>query len=135
MPSIGLTNNTTLNVTASSTDGNATLNRHLTSPLSFFTQTGLSAIAVQKIEDLDPAAFPIAASATGEGKFAVEGTSLDVQLGASASVGLLTSGDAAAFFSAVEWAQDPAVAALISFGVQCSLNGAGTPMPAGLPWG
>ena len=126
MPSIGLTNNTTLNVTASSTDGNATLNRHLTSPLSFFTQTGLSAIAGQKIEDLDPAAFPIAASATGEGKFAVEGTSLDVQLGASASVGLLTGGDAADFFSSVEWAQDPAVAALISFGFQGKLSAADT---------
>src|SRR5882724_5583303 len=118
MPSIGLTNNTTLNVTASSTDGSLTLNRYLTSPLSFLTPASLKAIVGQTVGDLDPAAFPITASATGDGKFAVEGTSLDVQLGASASVGFLTGGDAADFFSSVEWTADPPVGGLVSLGFQ-----------------
>src|ERR1022692_2703502 len=97
MPTIGLTDNATLNVIVSSADGNATLNRYLTNPLSFITAAGLTAIAGQKVGDLDPTAFPITASASGDGKFAVEGTSLEVQPGASASVGLLTGAAAAGF--------------------------------------
>ena len=122
MPGIQLTNNTTLNITASSADGNATLNRYLTNPLSFITPAALNAIAGTKVGDLDPTAFPIAASAAGEGQFAVEGTSLDVQLGASASVGLLTGDKAADFFSSVQWTEDPAAAGLVSFGLQGTLS-------------
>jgi len=122
MPSIQLTNNTTLNFTASSADSNATLNRYLTNPLSFITPAGLNAIAGMKVGDLDPTAFPFAASAAGGGQFAVEGTSLNVQLGASASVGLLTGDDAADFFSSVQWTEDASVAGLVSFGLQGTLS-------------
>src|ERR1035438_192388 len=122
MPGIQLTNNTTLNVTASSADGNATLNRYLTNPLSFIPPAALNAIAGTKVEDLDPTAFPIAASAAGEGQFVLEGTCLDVQPGASASVGLLTGDKAADFFSSVQWTGDAAAAGLVSFGLVGTLS-------------
>src|ERR1017187_1217603 len=135
MPGIQLTNNTTLNVTASSADGNATLNRYLTNPLSFITPAALNAIAGTKVGDLDPTAFPIAASAAGEGQFAVEGTSLDVQLGASASVGLLTGDKAADFFSSVRWTEDPAAAGLVSFGLQGTLSAGDKPTVSDFSFG
>jgi hypothetical protein len=122
MPGLQLTNNTTLNVTASSADGNATLNRYLTNPLSFITPAALNAIAGMKVGDLDPTAFPIAANAAGEGQFAVEGTCLDVQQGASASVGLLTGANAADFFSSVQWTGGPTAAGLVSFELQGTLS-------------
>ena len=122
MPSIQLTDNTSLNVTASTADGNATLNRYLTNPLSFITPAALNAIAGEKVGDLDPTAFPIAASAAGEGQFAVEGTCLDVQTGASASVGLLAGANATDFFSSVQWTQDPTAADIVSFGLQGTLS-------------
>ena len=122
MPTINLTNNTGLDVTASSADGNATLNRYLKNPLSFVTPAGLTAIAAQHVGDLDPTAFPITASATGQGTFAVEGTSLSVQLGASASIGLLKGSDATSFFGSLGWTEDPAVAGLVSFAVQGTLS-------------
>jgi hypothetical protein len=126
MPTIQLTNNTTLDITASSADDNATLNRYLTNPLSYTTPAGLTAIAGQKVGDLDPTAFPITASATGQGQFAVEGTSLSVQLGASASIGLLKGADAANFFCSVQWTEDPTVAGLVSFALQGTLSAGDT---------
>src|ERR1035438_1747824 len=99
MPTIQLTGNTTLSLTASSADDNATLNRYLKNALSFTTPAGWNALAAKKVGDLDPTGFPITLSAAGDGQFAVEGSSLDVELGASASVGLLTGDSAEDFFS------------------------------------
>jgi hypothetical protein len=135
MPTIGLTDNATLNVIVSSADGNATLNRYLTNPLSFITAAGSTAIAGQKVGDLDPTAFPITASASGDGKFAVEGTSLEVQPGASASVGLLTGAAAAGFLSSVQWTADPAGAALVSFAFQGTLSAGDTATVGGFGLG
>src|SRR5438045_2390184 len=118
MPTIQLTNNTGLNVTASSADKFATLNRYLRKPLALIAPGALNAIAQTKVGDVDSTPFPISANLSGEGQFAVEGTSLDVQLGASASVDLLTGADAADFFGALQWTADPAVAAVVSFGLQ-----------------
>lgn len=126
MPTIQLTDNTTLNITASSADENATLNRYLTNPLAFIAPGGLQAIVAQQVGTLDPNAFPVALSTTGGGTFAVEGTSLGVQLGASASVGLLSGAAAAAFFSSIQWAPDAAVAGLVSFGLQGTLSAGDT---------
>jgi hypothetical protein len=122
MPTINLTDNTTLNITASSADNFATLNRYLQAPLSFFTRDGLAAIAGQTVGSLDPASFPIAASATGAGKFALEGSSLNVSPAASASVGLLTAASAASFLSSLQWPADAAVAGLISFKLKGSFS-------------
>ena len=122
MPNIKLSNNTTLNLTASSADNNATLNRYLKTPLTFITPAGLDAVAGKKVGDLDPTSFPFAANAAGQGQFAVEGTSLNVQLGASASIGLLTGADAADFFGSLQWTQDPGVAGLVSFAIQGTLS-------------
>jgi len=126
MPTIQLTDNTTLNIAASSADGNATLNRYLTNPLTFIAPGSLKAIVDQKVGDLDPTAFPIALSAGGGATFAVEGTSLGVQLGASASIGLLTGADATGFYSSVGQPPDPAAADLISFGLQGALSAGDT---------
>ena len=122
MPTVQLTDNTTLNITASSADENATLNRYLTNPLTLIAPGSLNAIAEQKVGDLDPSAFPIALSAAGGATFAVEGTSLGVQLGASASIALLTGARAASFFSSVQWTPDPAGADLVSFALQGTLS-------------
>jgi hypothetical protein len=122
MPTIQLTNNTTLDVTASAPDAGATLNRYLKSALSFTTPPSLTAIAAKKVGDLDPTAFPIAVSATGDGTFGVEGTSLEVKLGASASVGLLTGASAADFCSALQWTAKPAATSLVSFGLKGTLS-------------
>jgi hypothetical protein len=115
MPTINLTDNTTLNLTASSADNFATLNRYLRTPLTFLTGDGLAAIAGQTVGALDPDAFPIAASATGAGKFALEGTSLNVSLAASASVNSLTAASAASFLSSLQLPANAAGAGLISF--------------------
>jgi len=126
MATIQLTDKTALDINASCGDIGATLNRYLKNPLSFRASAGLSAIAERKVADIDPNAFPITAHAAGEGQFAVEGTSLYVQVGASASIGLLTGANAADFFSSVQWTQNPTVAGLVSFGLQGNLKAADT---------
>jgi hypothetical protein len=125
MATITLTNNTDLNLTATSADDNATLNRYLTNPLTYST-AGLNAITGKKVADLDETSFPITAGATGKSQFAVLGTALDVQLGMSASVGVLTGADAADFFGSLQWPQDPSVAGLLSFGLQGTLSAGDT---------
>jgi hypothetical protein len=126
MPTINLTNNTTLNITASSSDGNATLNRYLKNPLVFLTPSGFEAIANTKIGALDPAPFPLTAAATGAGQFAAKGNVLGIQLGASASLGLLTGADKADLLSALEIDAAPGVDSLVSFAIQGTLSAAPT---------
>jgi hypothetical protein len=122
MPTIGLTNNTDVILTASSADDNATLNRYLKSLLTFKTPPSfdpISSLPVKNQRELD---FPITLSATGEGKFAVEKTTLDVQLGASAALGLLQGDDASAFFDGLNLAADPSSSGLVSFAVTGTLT-------------
>jgi hypothetical protein len=126
MPTIQLTNNTTLNITASSADKNATLNRYLKNPLTFLTPAGFDAIVDKKVGDLNASTFPITANANGAGQFAVEGTSLNVQIGTTASLGLLTGDSKADFLACVDIPDDPSVAGLISFAVQGTLSAEST---------
>jgi len=126
MPTIQLTNNTTLNIAASAADQGATLNRYLKNPLVFITPAGFESIAGTKIGDIDATAFPITANATGTGQFAVEETSLNVQLGASASLGFLTGDAKTGFLGSVDLPDDPAVAALVSFELQGTISGDAT---------
>src|SRR5262249_15988058 len=121
MPSINLTNNTTLNITASSADGNATLNKYLTHPLTFLTPGGWNAIVKSEVRDLDKAAFPLMASAAGAGAFDLKGTSLALAAGASVSIGLLTGDDASDFCGSLKWNRDPSATALVSFGLTGTL--------------
>lgn len=125
MPTIQLTNNTTLDITATAAGGGATLNRYLTNPLTY-TTAGLNAIAATTVGDLDPTIFPVAASATGGGEFAVAGTLLNVNLGASASVDLLTGDNGADFFDSLQLTQAPAVAGVVSFRLLGTLNAGDT---------
>jgi len=122
MPSINLTNNTDLNLTASSADDNATLNRYLTSLLTFQTPPSFDKIADLLVKDQHELDFPIELSATGEGQFAVKKTTLDIQLGASASLGLLQDSDEADFLSTVNVAGDASSSGLVSFALQGTLS-------------
>jgi hypothetical protein len=126
MPSINLTNNTTLNITASSADGKATLNKYLTHPLTFLTPAGWNTIVKSEVKDLDKAAFPLMASAAGAGAFDLKGTSLALEAGASVSIGLLTGDDASDFFGSLKWTRDPSATALVSFGLTGTLSGGDT---------
>jgi hypothetical protein len=135
MPTIQLTNNTTLNIAAASADANATLNRYLSQPLSFLTPAGFETIAATTVGEVDPDAFPVTAGATAEGKFPVEGTTLDVQPGASASIGLLTADNASDFFSSLQWTPDPALPDVVSFGLKGTLSVAPQATPGNFSFG
>lgn len=122
MPNIQLTDNTTLNITASAADKNATLNRYLKNPLVFLAPGALQAVVDKTVADLDPTPFPLTATATGNGQFAVEGTTLGVQMGCSASLGLLTSDDKDDYLSSLRIPSTPAIAGLVSFAIEGTLS-------------
>lgn len=122
MPTINLTNNSDLNITASSADNNATLNRYLTSGLSFKTPPSFDALANLLVKDQHQLDFPITLSATGEGKFALKKTTLDIQLGASVSIGLLQDSDESDFLSVLNVAGDASSSGLVSLAVQAKLT-------------
>ena len=63
MPTINLTNNTGLNLAASSADHNATLNRYLLSLLTFKTPPSFDPIANLLVKDQSELDFPITLSA------------------------------------------------------------------------
>ncbi len=126
MPTIQLTNNAALNFTASAADHNATINRYLKSPLVFLAPSSLDALVGKRVVDLDPAPFPLIATASGKGQFDVEETCFNIQLNASASLGLLTRDDKDDFLSSLQIPDDPAVGGLVSFGVQGALSGGPT---------
>jgi len=121
MPTINLTNNANLNLTASSADDNATLNRYLASVLTFKTPPKFDALANELVKDQREVDFPITLSAAGEGKFALKKTTLDVQAGACASIGLLTDGESG-FLSALNLPVDATSSGLVSLAVQAKLS-------------
>src|SRR5580658_8968277 len=118
MPTINLTNNTDVILTASSADDNATLNLYLKSVLTFKTPPSFDTISSLLVKDQRELDFPIAVSATGEGEFAIGETTLDVQLGASASVGLLQGNDESTFISALSLTGSPTSSGLVSFALE-----------------
>ncbi len=122
MPTINLSNNTDVILAASSADDNATLNRYLRSVLTFKTPPSFESISDLLVKDQRELDFPIVLSTTGEGKFALEKTTLDVQAGASASVGLLQGKDESAFFSGLNLTADPSSSGLVSFALEGTLT-------------
>jgi hypothetical protein len=122
MPTISLTDNTNVNLTASSADDNATLNRYLKSLVTFKTPPSFAPISNLLVKDQHELDFPITLSATGEGTFAVKQTTLDIQLGGSAFIGLLQGSDESDFFSGLNLTSDPASSGLVSFSVQAMLS-------------
>lgn len=121
MATINLTNNTDVQLVASSADDNATLNRYLTSPFSLQAAPSLEPLLGLLVGSQSPLGFPIVVSATGEGKFALEHTTVDVQVGASASIGLLQGRGEADFLSGVSLASEPSSSGLVSFAVAGTL--------------
>ena len=130
MPAINLTNNTGLNLTATSADDNATLNRYLLSLLTLKTPPSFDAVANQLIKDQNELAFPITLSAVGQGKFAVEKTMLEVQLGPSAKIGLLQGDNEAYFLSQLKVTGDETSSGLVSFELSGTMT-IGDSAPAG----
>jgi hypothetical protein len=122
VPTINLTNNTGLNLAASSDDDNATLNRYLLSLLTFKTPPSFDPIANLLVKDQSESDFPITLSAGGEGKFAVEKTTLDVQLGAAAAIGLMQDTNEADFLSSINLPGDAASSGIVSFELQGKLS-------------
>lgn len=119
MPTIQLTNNTTLNIAATSADGNTTIDRYLKNPLSFLLPPNFKQIADEPVKNLDSSAFPISAGATAAGTFALEKSSWVVNLGASAAVNLLTGDSASDLCKSLDIPSDPA---LVSFCLQGTLS-------------
>ncbi len=126
MPNISITNNTTLDIVAASADGNATLNRYLSHDLKFLLRGKSGLTADSAVGDLDPNGFPLTSGATVGSSFALKGTSLDVSVDASASLGLLTGDDLTDFWDSSQLPHDPAVAALVSFEIEGTLNAGDT---------
>jgi hypothetical protein len=122
VPTINLTNNTDLNLAGSSADDNATLNRYLKGILTFQTPPSFDSISNLLVKDQQELAFPITLSATGKGNFAVEQTTLTIQLGASASIGLLQHSDESDFFSSLNFTGDPSSSGLLSFALTGTLS-------------
>jgi len=122
MPTINLTNNSSLNLTAASDDKNATLNRYLRGVLTFQTRPNLDAIIDQPINAVDKTPFPVSVTATGTGNFAVEPTTLTVQPAVSATLGLLEDGDKSDFLDSLKLPDDFAPNLLLSFAVEGSLS-------------
>jgi hypothetical protein len=135
MPTIQLTNNSTLNITASAANEGATLNRYLKNPLVFTTPAGFESVAGTKIAGIDASAFPITVSAAGAGQFAVEKNCLNVQLGASASLSLLTGDAKADFLGSVAVPDDPTVAGLVSFALGGTLSAGDTAVTGDFSFG
>jgi len=135
MPTINLTNNTDINLIASSADDNATLNRYLGSLLTFKTPPSFDPIAKLPVKSQSELDFPILLSATGEGKFAVDQTTLDIQLGASASLGLMQGSNEAAFLSSLNVTGDPNSPGLVSFAIQGTLSVGDSASPGDFTFG
>ena len=112
MPTIQLTDQATLNVTSS-------IERYLEDPLSFVTHA-LHTTPGTRIADVPSDTFPLQASATGAGQFAVGASSLALAAGATATLNLLSKDAAAGFSKALEM---PAPECLISFAVQGTVSG------------
>ena len=123
MPTISLTNNTSVILAASSNDSNATLNRYLRNPLTFVTPAGLNALTGQTMKDLPTGAFPFTLSATAEGAFAVNQNMLTVDASVSATVGLIKGADIADFFDSLSWTPVPAMEGIVWFALNGSLSG------------
>jgi len=122
MPTINLTNNTGLDLTASSADDNATLNRYLLSALNFITPPSFKQIVNTAVKGQSELDFPIELTAKGAGSFAVEKTTLDIQLGASALIGLMQDSNASDFLSFLNLTGDPASPGIVSFALEGKLS-------------
>jgi hypothetical protein len=122
MSTIDLTNNTTLTITGSSADGNSTIDRYLVDSLTFQIPAEFRAIASQQVSGVQPAAFPVTLTATGAGKFSVEGTSLNIKLGASASLNLQKEEDKDGVLESLKLPPGPKDEALVSLNLKGTLD-------------
>jgi hypothetical protein len=123
MPEIQLTNNSTLNITASAPGGSATLNRYLKNPMVLLTRAGWDALVATKVGDLTPASFPLTATARGAAKFAVKESALSVRAGAVATVRLLRGKEKDELWASIQQPSDPSVNALVLFTLEGTVSG------------
>ena len=121
MPTINLTDNANLELNASFPENNRTLKQYLKQDLRLIAPHGFETAAAQTVKATDASGFPIQLSPTGAGKFAVENTTLTVQTGASASLGLLKGDNLKTIPSVVNMA-DPSIANLVSFALKGTMS-------------
>jgi hypothetical protein len=124
MAEIHLTDNTTLTLTGSSADNNATLKRYLTESCRFITPEGFAALARQSVETVEPAAFPCQCSATGAGKFTLEGTTLTAKGGVSAKIGVAKGAGMEGSLKALDLKAGADDAALVTFKLGATFSAA-----------
>ena len=117
MPVIQITNNSALNLTASSDDNNAAINRYLKNVLTLKAPVSLDALVKLKVADLDTVTFPVNLGASESTQFAAGQAALTVRGGTSASIGLLGKDDARAFLDSMQAAPDSGPDAIVSFAV------------------
>jgi hypothetical protein len=122
MPSIKLTNNAGLNLSASSGDGFSTLERYLKQTLTFKTPPSFAPLVDVPVKSLKETSFPITVSASAEGQFAVEAATLNIQAGPSASIGLLQGDDASLFLSSLEIDPIAASPGLVFFALEGAVS-------------
>ena len=121
MPTINVTNHTELDLAASFPDNNGTLKQYLKQDLRLIAPDGFEAVAAQPVKATDASGFPIQLSPTGSGKFVVEKTTLTLQTGACASLGLLKGDDVKTILSSVNMA-DPSIANLVVFALKGTMS-------------
>jgi len=126
MPTIQLTNNASLNVTASGGSPGATLTKYLKDPLIFVSpRRELANAAETTVGQLDDHFFPLTASAKADGRFAVTTAEFDVRLGASAAIDLLKDDESDDFLQSLKLRDDKTssgIPELMSFAVTGTLN-------------
>lgn len=134
MPTINLTNNTNLDLNASFPDNSGTLKQYLKQDLRLVAPDGFETVAAQPVKATDVSSFPIQLSPAGSGKFAVEKTTLTVQQGASASIGLLKGDDVKTMLTSVQIA-DPTIVNLVSFALNGTMSVGDTATVSDLTFG
>lgn len=126
VPVIQITNNSALDLTASTDDKNAAINRYLKDVLTLKAPVSVDALVKLKISDLDPVTFPVNLAASENTQFAAGQSTLTVQGGASATIGLLGKDDAGAFLDGLQASAEPGPDAIVSFALGGTVSAGGS---------
>lgn len=121
MPTISITNNTTLDLSASLPENNRTLKQYLQHDLRLLAPHGFETMAAQTIKATDTSGFPIQLATAGAGEFAVEKTTLNVKVGVSPALGLLKGDDLKTMLASIH-ITDASVANLVSFALNVTMR-------------
>ena len=117
MPTIKLTNNATLDISASAENQSATLNRYLQDALTFRTSAKFD-LSPQSLLQSITGSFPASFNATGNGSFVLGATKLGLQPSEVATLNLLKGDGKSDFLNSLKLPADFAPADLVSFAIK-----------------